>query len=251
MFLGWDSWQGTRTWCKHGPAASKSYSSKVKLSLIQFSWADYGVSFSWQIFDVIFQKSDKLTVKLIKFVMWQNHLMARGPELSLWIAEGRSGRYQFSIQLHPSFSLLLLGQQRYFLRKGGKERQGGATGVSISNTWHKIHSCLYLLSGLIASNHILMPLPCFHAPFCGHLLASDKRKLQAGICKCTECWSCSIPHGINGISSSSANGGEQPRMIPLRHELVWITYPVRTLGGQRSFGKATLLTSLSKPAKLV
>lgn len=129
--------------------------------------------------------------------------MARGLELSLWTAETKSGRYQFRTQLHPSFSLLLLGLPRYFLWKGrGREEL-----QELQYQIHDIKYTLHLLSELFASNHILMPLPCFHAPLCEHLPASDKRKLQAGICKCTECGSCSVPPGINGISISSANGG--------------------------------------------
>lgn len=209
----------------------------LDLELTNF-WCD--ISAGWQTYN-----------KLIQFVIWQIHLMATGPELSLWLAEGRLGRYQFIAKLHPCFPLLLLGQPKLFLWKDEKEGCGGAKAVSISNTRHEIHSRLYLLSGVFASNHVLMHLPCFHSwhvPFCKHLLASGKSKLRAGICKCTECGSCSTPTGINGISTSSANGGRQPRIIPLRHELVWITYPARTLGGQRSFGKAALWTSLSKLA---
>lgn len=117
-------------------------------------------------------------------------------------------------------------------------------------TRNKVH--LHLFSGLFASNHISMHLPCFHsrhAPFCTNLLASDNNsKLQVGICKCTRCGSCTAPTGINGVSTGSANGGRRPKIIPLRNELVWLTESAMTLGGQRNFGKAALGTSVFKPA---
>lgn len=124
--------------------------------------------------------------------------------------------------------------------------------VSLSNIWQETKVHLHLFSGLFASNHVSMYLPCFHAchaPFCRNPLASESNsKLQAGICKCTRCGSCTAPTGINGVSTGSANGGRRPKIIPLRNKLVWLTSSAMTLGGQRNFGKAALGTAIFKPA---
>lgn len=180
--------------------------------------------------------------------MWQNHLMARGPELSLGIAEGRSGSYQFSIQLHPSFSLLLLGQPSYFLWKAKGRGRG-----ELQELQYQIHDIKYTVCTCFqgsASNHILMPLPCFHTLLWEHLPASDKRKLQAGICKCTECGSCSIPPGINRISISSTNGGLANGGFLWDTSLSELPILLGLLEDRGALAKLHF-QHLSKPAKLV
>lgn len=124
---------------------------------------------------------------------------------------------------YPATSMLLsFGQPKFFLQKDEKEGEGESKQFQ-----YQVHKVKYTLS--VLAFRALCKKPCLdaspslslrHAPFCKHLVASDKSKLQAGTGKCTKCGSCSAPPGINGISTSSANGGRWPRIIPVRHEPV-------------------------------